>query len=66
MSACKRIEHLFVSNQHGDRVKLADPFHERGQDTGIVESIEGEQYVVQWQRDRNLRRYTRKALQTIA
>jgi putative DNA primase/helicase len=50
----------------GDRVKPADPYHERGQDTGIVESIEGEQYVVQWQRDRNLRRYTREELQAIA
>jgi putative DNA primase/helicase len=50
----------------GDRVKPADPFHERGQDMGIVESIEGEQYVVQWQRDRNLRRYTREELQMVA
>jgi hypothetical protein len=31
-----------------------------------VESIEGEQYVVQWQRDRNLRRYTREELQMVA
>jgi putative DNA primase/helicase len=50
----------------GDRVKPADPYHERGQDMGIVESIEGEQYVVQWQRDRNLRRYTREELQMVA
>jgi putative DNA primase/helicase len=50
----------------GDRVKPADPFHERGQDAGIVESIKGEQYVVQWQRDRNLRRYTREELQMVA
>jgi putative DNA primase/helicase len=50
----------------GDRVKPADPFHERGQDAGIVESIEGEQFVVQWQSDRNLRRYTREELQMVA
>jgi hypothetical protein len=50
----------------GDRVKPADPFHERGQDAGIVESIEGEQYVVQWQRDRNHRRYTYDELQMVA
>jgi hypothetical protein len=46
----------------GDRVKPADPFHERGQDVGIVKSIEGEQYVVQWQSDSNVRRYTRDEL----
>jgi hypothetical protein len=50
----------------GDRVKPTDPFHERGQDMGIVESSEGEQYVVQWQRDRNLRRYTRDELAGVA
>jgi uncharacterized protein (DUF927 family) len=50
----------------GDLVKPADPFHERGQDAGIVESIEGEQFVVQWQSDRNLRRYTREELQMVA
>jgi uncharacterized protein (DUF927 family) len=50
----------------GDRVKPADPFHERGEDMGIVESIEGEQYVVQWQRDRLTRRYTREELQMVA
>jgi hypothetical protein len=50
----------------GDRVKPANPFHERGQDMGIVESIEGEQYVVQWQRDRLTRRYTREELQMVA
>jgi hypothetical protein len=50
----------------GDRVKPADPFHERGQDTGIVESIEGEQFVVQWHSDLNLRRYTSDELQLIA
>ena len=46
----------------GDRVKPADPYHERGQDTGLVEAIEGEQYVVQWERDRNVRRYNRDEL----
>ena len=46
----------------GDRVKPSDPDRERRQDTGIVESIEGEQYVAQWQRDRNVRRYTRDEL----
>jgi putative DNA primase/helicase len=50
----------------GDRVKPADPYHERGQDMGIVESIEGEQYVVQWQRDRNIRRYNRDELVGVA
>jgi putative DNA primase/helicase len=50
----------------GDRVKPADPFHERGEDAGIVESIEGEQLVVQWQSDRNIRRYTREELQMVA
>jgi hypothetical protein len=50
----------------GDRVKPADPYHERGQDMGIVESIEGEQYVVQWQRDRLARRYTYDELQMVA
>jgi hypothetical protein len=50
----------------GDRVKPADPFHERGEDAGIVESIEGEQFVVQWQSDRNLRRYTYDELQPLA
>ena len=50
----------------GDRVKPADPFHERGEDAGIVESIEGEQFVVQWQSDRNLRRYTYDELQMVA
>ena len=50
----------------GDLVKPADPYHERGQDMGIVESIEGEQYVVQWQRDRNIRRYNREELQMVA
>ena len=52
--------------QVGDRVKPSDPFHERGQDAGIVESIEGEQYAVQWQSDRNLRRYTCDELQPLA
>jgi hypothetical protein len=50
----------------GDLVKPADPYHERGQDTGIVESIEGEQYVVQWQSNRNVRRYTRNELAVAA
>jgi hypothetical protein len=50
----------------GDRVKPADPFHEWGQDAWIVKSIEGEQLVVQWQSDRNLRRYTREELQMVA
>ena len=49
-----------------DLVKPSDPYHERGQDTGIVESIEGEQYVVQWQSDSNVRRYTRDELQLAA
>jgi hypothetical protein len=54
----------------GDLVKPADLYRERGKDTGTVESIavadgkpfEGEQYVVQWQRDRNVRRYTHDEL----
>ena len=46
----------------GDRVKPADPDRERGQDTGILGSIEGEQYVVQWQNDGITRRYTRDEL----
>jgi hypothetical protein len=50
----------------GDRVKPADPFHERGQDAGVVESIEGEQFVVQWQSDRLARRYTYDELQIVA
>jgi uncharacterized protein (DUF927 family) len=50
----------------GDLVKPADPYHERGQDTGIVESSEGEQYVVQWQSDRNVRRYTSDELRVAA
>ena len=52
--------------QVGDRVKPSDLFHGRGQDAGIVESIDGEQYVVQWQSDRNLRRYTHDELQMVA
>jgi hypothetical protein len=54
----------------GDLVKPIDIYRERGKDTGTVESIavtdgkpfEGEQYVVQWQRDRNVRHYTHDEL----
>jgi len=50
----------------GGCVKPADPYHERGQDLGIVKEIEGEQYVVQWKSDSNLRRYIREELQMVA
>ncbi len=49
----------------GDLVKPSDPYHGRGQDIGIVEAIEGEHYVVQWESDDLVRRYTHEELQAI-
>jgi hypothetical protein len=49
----------------GELVKPSDPYHGRGQDIGIVEAIEGEQYLVQWESDDNIRRYSHGELQPI-
>jgi hypothetical protein len=50
----------------GELVKPSDPYHGRGQDIGIVEAIEGEQYLVQWESDDRVRRYSYGELQAVA
>jgi Domain of unknown function (DUF3854) len=42
----------------GDRVKAADPYHQRGCDLGVVKEIEGHFYLVEWESDRKCYRYT--------
>ena len=49
----------------GDRVKAADPYHQRGCDLGIVKEIEGDFYSVEWESDRKCYRYTFDELEAI-
>ena len=77
--ACKRIEHLFVSNQHNDD-RIADvhnPSHTRNllayrSNDSVTDGIEFWvpvsifNYVVRWQSDRQIRRYIREELQMVA
>jgi hypothetical protein len=57
---------IVVRFQEGDLVKPSDSFHERGQDTGIIEAIEGNFYQVAWDSDGKVRRYTVEELEVAA
>jgi hypothetical protein len=48
----------------GDRVKTSDPYFERALDTGIIDTIEGDVFVVRWDSDGKIRRYTWDELMT--